>query len=396
MKINNKIYRFNDLFYPIEKGTFGLTDKAIYESIKYGGRFIPFWGGQQNHDEEERFVSINAKNINSKSINVFSGECLIISFDGSAGSMTYKPREKEGEKFIFSLNHHAGTIKVKDPSLIDIVYFKYKYEPILKNIAISEGSKTISIKQLKKINFDLYDLPIQKLILKRYKKLDSLKNNLIMTINNIDKITSKTLDCEYISRMVEQVPLSKILEYTSRNDSLSEEGIYNRSINIKSSKFKIVVISGNVNEIYGTIPFDENLHYLSGKTCLQVVTRGVNAGYINILPVGTYATNTNAMLLSIKSKMKDVVNINNLEQEIIYLKFLRIYLQSFFLDYRSSGDHSVFPLSEAIENLKVPFFKYEEEMKMIVEKYNKLENYRTFCNNILSNISDLFSKQVVV
>ena len=52
----------------------------------------------------DRRISVSAKTKKGATIKIFSGEGIIISLDGSAGSMTYKNGEK------FALNHHAGFI----------------------------------------------------------------------------------------------------------------------------------------------------------------------------------------------------------------------------------------------------------------------------------------------
>ncbi len=48
---------------------------------------------------------------------------------------------------------------------------------------------------------------------------------------------------------------------------------------------------------------------------------------------------------------------------------MQLYLQPIFYEYRSSGEHSVFPLTETIDKINIPFFRYSKEMKNIVEKY---------------------------
>ena len=104
--------KFLDIFNEIQKGNYGLTDEAIYSSIREGDEFIPIYGGNKEHHITEKKVSINAKTKKGISITIFSGEGIIISLDGSAGSMTYNYGVK------FALNHQAGFITIKDsPSL---------------------------------------------------------------------------------------------------------------------------------------------------------------------------------------------------------------------------------------------------------------------------------------
>lgn len=190
MTTENKIqtYTFNELFYPLEKGIQKLTSYAIYRSLDYEGELVPLWGGNQEHEIATQFVSVNAKNKDNKPIRVFSGPCLIISLDGSAGSMTYKA---EGTKF--ALNHHAGVLRGKNPKILNIEYFKYRYESFLRNLAVSDGSKTLSKKLLENQTFELPDIQEQQLILKRYKKLGSIRNMLKEhgLLKEIDELLSK-------------------------------------------------------------------------------------------------------------------------------------------------------------------------------------------------------------
>ena len=99
--------KFLEVFNEIEKGNYALTDEAMYASIKNSDKMIPLYGGNQSHKYTDRKVSITAKTKKGESIRVFQREGIIISLDGSAGSMTYKNRE------IFALNHHAGFITLK-------------------------------------------------------------------------------------------------------------------------------------------------------------------------------------------------------------------------------------------------------------------------------------------
>ena len=87
-------YKYHDLFHPLEKGIFGLTEHYIYNSLNDKDELVPLWGGNASHDEEEIFLGVNAKNKFGEDVKIFEGDCIIISLDGSAGSMTYKPKKK--------------------------------------------------------------------------------------------------------------------------------------------------------------------------------------------------------------------------------------------------------------------------------------------------------------
>ena len=111
--------KFLDVFNEIQKGNYALTDEAIYSSLQNGDELIPLYGGNKDHFTTERRISISAKTKKGTPITVFSGEGIIISLDGSAGSMTYKTGEK------FALNHHAGFITLKKDAVgkVNLEYF---------------------------------------------------------------------------------------------------------------------------------------------------------------------------------------------------------------------------------------------------------------------------------
>ena len=177
--------RFLDLFRPIQKGDFGLTDEAIYKSIQAGGEFIPIWGGNKNHNLIERRVSVNAKTKQNKPITIFEGEGIIISLDGSAGSMTYKQNQK------FALNHHAGFFKIKKPKIILPEFFALFYQKQFQESSVSEGSKTLTLKHIYKIDFDIPSFDEQIRIMKAVKPVIYTRNSaqlLLKKIRNMQKL----------------------------------------------------------------------------------------------------------------------------------------------------------------------------------------------------------------
>jgi len=395
MKVKYVTYKFLDLFYPVEKGNYRLTEQAVYNSLKYNEEMIPLWGGQQSHNDKTQFVSKKGKTIENKSIKIFEGDCLILSLDGSAGSITFKPQFQNNEKIQFALNHHAGILKCRDEKILNIEYFKYRFENLLRALSISEGSKTLTVGSLYKQYFEIPFLQVQTEILKRYKKLNDLKILLQKNIVVLKKIKVKPIECAYIENVTDLIKLNKFLDYISRNDSLSLEGIYNNSP--KSLKNDcITVLSGSSQNIYyGKIrAITPKIHILKNRQALHIVTRG-KAGQLTYIPKGTYATNTNAFLLFIKKDSFQMLNIENDKQEKIYLKFLKIFLEPIFLDISSKSDVAVFPLTEVFKNFEIPHFKYSNEMLRIVNAFSKIERVEKVLNNYLEKIEHIFSKEVV-
>lgn len=396
MKIEYNTYNFLKLFYPIEKGNYRLTEQAVYNSLKHDEEMVPLWGGQQSHDNQIQFVSTKGKTLDNKPVKIFEGDCIIISLDGSAGSMTYKPKYEKNKKIKFALNHHAGVLRGRDETLINIEYFKYRYENLFKAISVSEGSKTLTVGSLYKNSFDIPTLKMQNEILKRYKKLMDLRTTLQTYLDIFNRVKEKTIECKSIENITDMIPINNILDYISRNDSLSLEGIYyNSPKNLEEDC--ISVLSGSVQNIYyGKIRASTpKIHILKNRQALHIVTRG-RAGQLTYIPKGDYATNTNAFLLFIKEESLPLLDIENEEQEAIYLKYLKIYLEPIFLDISSKSDVSVFPLTEVFKKFEIPHFKYSEELAKIVKTFDKLEQTQKILESFLVNIDQIFSKEVIL
>jgi len=376
------------MFKPILKGDFGLTDEAIYKSIQHGGQFIPVYGGTQKHVITDRFVSECGKTKHNKPITIFSGDGLIISLDGSSGCMTYITTNNR-----FALNHHAGFFQLKEEArrVIDPEFFSLFFEEQLQEASISEGSKTLTLNQLYSMDFDIPSYPTQQHVMKAISPLVLLRNRIEYIISKIELILEKNLVLE--SGDSESIPLSDILRYVSRNDSLSEEGIYKRSSEISKSKKTIKVISGSRDGFYGYYPLDRAIHAVNDKCCLQVITRG-QACLMRYLEKGSYATNTNAMLLVLKEEAKSMLGLMNEVDEEIYLRFLEFYLYPYFKEFSSSADLSVFPLTEAIQKINIPLIRLSEEIKSVSEQYQVLKTYSLKLKTLLSKINGMFKKTI--
>jgi hypothetical protein len=183
--------KFLEIFNPVIKGNFGLTEQAIYKSLQYGGEFIPIWGGNQEHETIDRLVSVNGRTKSDEPITVFSGEGIIISLDGSSGAMTYKKGDQK-----FALNHHAGFFskKITKEKQIDLEFFSIFYQKQLQEMSVSEGSKTLTLEQLYEADFEIpiYDDQIK--IMKEITPIITLKNKLNLLIESkIDELLEKQI-----------------------------------------------------------------------------------------------------------------------------------------------------------------------------------------------------------
>ena len=379
--------KFLDIFTPIQKGNFGLTDEAIYKSIQYGGQFVPVYGGTQEHDTTDRLVSEHGKTKYDEPITIFNGDGIIISLDGSSGCMTYVISRR------FALNHHAGFFQLKEEAKQSVIpeFFSLFFEKQLQEASVSEGSKTLTLNMIESMDFDIPSYSVQQRVMKDISPMILLKNRIVNLMSRIELILGENLILKLED--YKSIILSDILEYVSRNDSLSEEGIYKRSSDINKSTKIITVISGSVDGFYGYYPLDRTIHMIKDKCCLQVVTRG-KACLIRYLGKGTYATNTNSMLLVLKEEAKERLGLRNESDEETYLKFLEFYLYPYFKEFSSSADLSVFPVTEAINKINIPLMKLDDEIISISEQYQKLKTYSLKLNLLLSKIDDIFRKTI--
>jgi hypothetical protein len=184
--VSNKTINFLDIFDEIKKGNQKLTDEAIYQSLQQTGDLVPLWGGNQEHETISRKIPENGRTKDGEEITIFDGEGIIISLDGSAGSMTYKNGQK------FALNHHAGFFKVKKGNENAILpeFFAIFYQNKFREMSVSEGSKTLSLKQLYSTDFNIPDIEEQKYIMKKLKPILNKKKYLTEIQNQINKVLS--------------------------------------------------------------------------------------------------------------------------------------------------------------------------------------------------------------
>ena len=182
---------FGNIFL-INKGTGGFTEEGIYHDMPLNNHpFIPFFGGEKIHRFPEKFVRDGAKNNKGKVVKYFSGECLILSMDGSAGYMTYKPN---GEKF--TLNHHAASITLKPQynKKINLKWFKHEYQKTLIDSTVSKkSSRTLSKEVLESIFITAPKPTEQEAWVKEIEEIEQLNNRLEKIKNHITLLTEKEI-----------------------------------------------------------------------------------------------------------------------------------------------------------------------------------------------------------
>lgn len=370
--------KFQDLFTPIQKGNFGLTDEAIYKSIQAGGEFIPIWGGNKNHDIIERRVSVNAKTKQNKPIAIFEGKGIIISLDGSAGSMTCKQSQK------FTLNHHAGFFTVKKPQTILPEFFALFYQKQFQEASISEGSRTLTLERIYQMDFDVPSFKEQTKIMKILAPIIQLRNNALLLLQKINKIQGLTLAEEYVRFQSKDHPISKLLSCLNGNSDLTEKTIYQK-IPLSGKRYTVLSSSTVDNTKLGEIPKckikTKQIKVFENCKGILVIRNG-KAGTSFFLEEGNYTINDHAYILSLKDT-----------PYAILLKWLMYQLKSVFLEYSSSSDNGTWNMTGFFTNTFVDIPSLEEQAK-ILNYYEQLEAFENKIVGLLKEIAILFRKQI--
>lgn len=266
-------------------------------------------------------------------------------------------------------------------------FLKYKFLEIMTS---KENISYLNREIVENIDIEIPSPTIRKKIIDIYQKLE---NNIALIENQIElihKLLSKQI---IIENNLEKVPFGQIFSHVSRNDALSEEGLYNYTS--ENDRTVNVLSGGSENINYGQISKNiKGIHYLMNRQGIHIITRG-NAGKLTFLPNGNYATNTNAYLLYIKKENWSMLKIKNAKEEEIYLKYIILFAQGTFYKLASLSDLGVFPLSDVMENYMFPYFKYNSEMKNLVYKYWKINTLLSKLNSCKNNFTKLLSSQIV-
>lgn len=376
-----KMTKFLEMFEPIKKGDFGLTEEAIYKSIQHGGVFIPVWGGSQEHKSEEHLVSENGKTKYNDPITIFEGTGIIVSLDGSAGSMTFVRNKR------FALNHHAGFFEVKKgaENSIDPQFFALFYEAQLREAGVSEGSKTLSLKKLYSIDFEIPSYQIQQKIMSRIRPLLLTREKIQKMTNKLDLLKEKALSTDYQVYQAKDIPISKILNCLSGNSGLTEEMIYQKS-QLEGERYIVLSSSTREETRLGEIPRcyinGKKLKIFEDKEGILVIRNG-KAGTTFFLEKGKYTINDHAYILYLKDACEYDVS----------LRWLVIQYSKTFLEYSSSASNGTWNKTGFYQNVKIDIPAFDEQ-NQVVEAYNELEVRETKLGEINSKINQIFSRQI--
>lgn len=359
-------------------GNSGLTEEKIYIGIQNTSERYKVLSGATNNLVSLGETAVYKKN-NGKFITIFQDKPgILVTRKGKAGKLNLLTPDK------YTINDDAYILYLKESFIqeknletvelqIDFLkYFIFAHQHDCYEYASSSDNSTWSKTAFFK-DFEM-NIPHEEEIKKAatiYNRATVYKKKLEIVIGKIESLLSKEISLIDFCDSGDERLINEVLTYKSRNDSLSEEGIYNAN---PTNENVITVLSGSINDInYGKISGNvNNIHVLKNIPSLHVISRG-HAGTLTFVPAGKYATNTNAFLFYLKRDKLMELNIQTYEEECIYLKFLRLYLQPIFKHASSQSDLSVFPLTKLMSTLKIPDFKFTDEMKSIVTRYDSIE-----------------------
>lgn len=369
--------KFLDVFNEIDKGNYALTDEAIYASLQNGDELIPLYGGNKEHKTTDRRISVSAKTKKGATIKIFSGEGIIISLDGSAGSMTYKNGEK------FALNHHAGFITLREDTAnkVNLEYFSLFLQNFYREMGVSDGSKTLSLEQVYAEEFTLPAFDVQCNILNSLKRIKGKLDALITLKNHCYEIMNKELSTEYSQYQGKDINISVCIDYMSGSAKLTEEMNYQR-LKMNGNRYLLLTGSTIKENTYVTLNDAIDVPKFEQREGLLVTRKG-KAGKVRYLPKGFYTLNDDAYILYLRDNSEYEVN----------LRWLSIQYKTEFLINASSSDNGTWNMTGFFKHTKIDIPSIEEQIS-IVKKYDILLNYINSIEEIERQYYSLISKEI--
>ncbi|WP_336822913.1 hypothetical protein [Sporosarcina sp. USHLN248] len=367
------------LIFESVSGNSGLTEEKIYSLIQNSGMKYKVLSGATNK-LSTLGETVVYKRDNGKLITTFRNRPgILVIRKGKAGKLNLLLPDN------YTINDDAYILYLKDSfirkmnlSTVELQisflkYFIFAHQHDVYDYASSSDNSTWS----KTAFFNNFEMEIPSIedinrVSSIYGRAIAYIEKLEMAIAEIEKLLNKEISLVDFCDTDEDRQINTILTYKSRNDSLSEEGIYNA---YPKNDDVITVLSGSINNVYyGKVSSNtKNLHVLEDIPALHVISRG-RAGTLTFIPAGRYATNTNAFLFYLKRDKLEELNIFTYEEECIYLKFLKLYLQPIFIHASTQSNLSVFPLTNLMRSLKIPKFKFNNEMRSVVAKFDSIED----------------------
>lgn len=373
--------KFLDIFNPIEKGSHGLADEAIYGSIINSEVMIPLYGGNSQHNYTERYIAKKTMTVDGTEANVFSGEGIVISLDGSAGCMTYKSGE------LFSLNHHAGFITLNESGKdkVNLRFFSLFMQNHYKALSVSDGSKTLSLSQIYSDDFSLPSKETQDRVIEMIETVMPKVDYLIRLRENLDSILQKHLSIAYKKYQKRNIRIKDCIDHSGGTAGLTEEFIYSTLL-IPGEKYKVRSSSTSDDTLIGYVPqckIGDSDIKINARSETLLVARNGNAGQAEYLVNERYAINDHAYILFVKEDCP----------YRIHLKWLSIQYREEFLSYASSSDNGTWNMTGFFNHVVIDIPDYDEQLK-IVRLYEKAEIIKSKINQLTDKLSVLLNKEI--
>ncbi|NOR28052.1 MAG: hypothetical protein GQ540_05945 [Lutibacter sp.] len=380
-------------------GNSGITESLIYSyTLSTDTKYEVL--SSSTSDKTKLGYIPKCNNLKGEKISIFENTLgILVVRKGKAGLLSFL------KKGLYTINDDAYILFLKDDFKIAngitnendeevfLKWFIYKHQHNLYEYASNSDNGTWNKTAfLKYCEIDIDNKKTQTIYSTRYNSINSLKSKLIDIDREVEILLNKNISLD-LSKYNKTLKINEILSYVSRNDALSEEGIYN---NVRHKDDEVIsVLSGSLSkEIYGEIALNtDKVHYLSNNQGLVVTSRG-KAGRLRYLKKGTYATNTNAFIFYLNDAIKKELNIKSEQDETKYLKFLKIYLEPIFINLSSNSDVSVFPLTKIFEEMELPLIKLNVEIENIVNRYEKIYCIKETINNEINKTQELLNKEL--
>lgn len=400
MKIN-----FIDLFYIFKETdnseTPNLTEERIYsfcQDIANNFDKVPVFSGATQNKGVVGFIPNYIKTVKSKiqvnanKVNYYlnKNDCITLVADGMAGQMFYRTKE---EFPIFSMNISCIALFKKENEDIKKIYlsfdglnlkwFFFRFGNYFKNIVQGEGVQHFTQQIYSTIELDIPKLKEQEKELEDYLKIYNLNHSISDILYKIESLFKKNFSLDEEKDYYEK-STSEVFDITSGNSGLTEEYLYekimepNRNINFLVGSVKIEPIK--IPLIKHPKKDTEKINFIEKKEGLLVIRKG-KAGLIKYLPIGNYATNDDAYLLSINKEF----------HEKVILKWISYAYKGLFLEFSSSSDNGTWNKTAFIKQgliFIIPIFKQER----MLEYYRRLEDIKEKALSLERKIDSLMEK----
>jgi restriction endonuclease S subunit len=277
--------------------------------------------------------------------------------------MTYKDESSR-----FALNHHAGVLKVRDSKILNIEYFKHRFEKFLINLSVSDGSKTLSKNLLEKQSFELPSLPEQESILRRYQVLESTKLKIDKYYEVLSKLQHQMLDVPEVK--TDRVPLTDLF--------IINQGHQITDLELYSNDGQIPVYTGN-NEIKGR--WGKHIVNKEDLPCLSYPSKA-NSGVVYIQSELFDANNTALLIPKPEWRNK------------LHLEWFRLKLPPIFLDLMTSKEGVSYLNKDIVESIYVELPVKEMQIEQ-ASYFTKIENMKKDMESLNNKIELLLSRQIM-